>query len=236
MSYTVAMDKSGKTTAAYLPASGIVGIPHAFILGKDRKILWQGSPLDPALESILPRVISGEYDIKTAMMEQQVARMMSELDFMAQMGEWERVWEGLTEILKLDPDNADAMGALVITTLETSGRDKFRKWVRSHINEHRRDTLAMRRLAETLTAINDVNHRFPDLALEAARAAYETNKRPVAAAIAVYARALYQIGVLDRAIALQQDAAALAEGEEREYIKGTLEYYRQCKKLQETVD
>lgn len=236
MSYTVATDKSGKTTAAYLPSSGIVGIPYAFIVGKDRKILWQGSPLDPALEEILPRLISGEYDIKTAMTGQKVTRMMSELDFMAQMGEWQRVWEGLAEILKLDPDNADAMGALVITTLETNGHERFRAWARSHIREHRRDTLAMQRLAETLTGINDLNHRFPDLALEAARAAYETNKRPAAAAIAVYARALYEIGVLDRAIALQQDAAALAEGEERGYIKSTLEYYRKCKKLQETID
>ncbi len=236
MSYTVAMDKSGKTTAAYLPSTGIVGIPYAFIVGKDRKVLWQGSPLNPALEDILPRVISGEYDIKTAMTGQKVATIMSKLDFMAQMGEWQQVWEGLTEILKLDPGNADAMGALVITTLETDGHDKFREWARSHINEHRKNALVMRRLAETLTGINDLNHRFPDLALEAAKAAYETNSRPGPAAIAVYARALYQIGVLDRAIALQQDAAALAEGEEREHIKGTLEYYRQCKKLQETID
>lgn len=235
MSYAVAMDKNGKTSQAYLPSSGMVGIPHAFIVGKDRKILWQGSPLDPALETILARVVSGKYDLKAAMLEQKVAKMIHELEFLAQMGEWKRIQERLAEILSLDPSNVDAMGAMVITALETGEHDNFRKWARSHISEQRKNGLAMQHLAETLIGIGDLNHRFPDLALEAAKAAYQTDRRPPAAAIVIYARALYQIGMLNRAIALQQDAAALAEGEEREQIKSTLEYYRTCKKLQETV-
>jgi len=236
MSYTIAMDKDGKTSRAYLPMSGMVGIPHAFIVGKDRKVLWQGSPLDPALEQIIPQVISGEYDIKAAMTEQKVMKLMGELDLMAQMGEWDRVWDGLVEIVKLDPDNADALGAMVVTTLETNNQERFRKWVGSHIGDQRKNTLAMLRLAETLTNIAEFQYRFPDLALDAAKAAYEGKNKPTAEPIAVYARALYQIGALDRAVALQQDAVALAESDKRDYLKSTLEYYRACKKLQETLD
>jgi thiol-disulfide isomerase/thioredoxin len=236
MSYTVAMDRKGKTSAAYLPMSGVVGIPHAFIIGKDRKVLWEGSPLDPALESIIPRAIAGEYSVETARLEQKIAKMMSELDFMAQMGEWDKVWDGLIEILNLDPQNGDAMGALVITTVETNRDGKFRDWARSHIDKHKKNAPAMRRLADTLTSIADFQHRFPDLALEAARAAHGSSKKPDAGALAVYARALYQVGALDRAIALQQDAVSVATNDEREFLRGTLEYYRNCKKLQGTVE
>lgn len=237
MSYTVAMDKDGKTSRAYLPSSGLVGIPYAFLVGKDGKILWQGSPLDPMLEEILPQLVAGEYDLKTARLEQEVGRRMGELDFLAQLGEWQRVWEGLVEILRLDPANEVALQALTsISAEQLRNTDAFRKWARSHIAKHRKDATAMRRFAETLCRIEDLNHRFPDLALEAARAAYDANTRPSAAPIAVYARALYQIGELDRAIALQQDAVALADTDKRGDIKATLEYYRACKKLQETVD
>lgn len=236
MSYSIAMDKKGKTSTAYLPSSGMVGIPHAFIVGKDRKILWEGSPLDPALEDVLPRIISGEYTVETARLEQKIVRMMGELDYMAQMGEWNKVWERLVEIMKLDPDNGDAMGALVVTTIETGNKERFAAWVNAHIAEHGKNSTAMRNLADTLTGINELSLRSPGLALAAGKAAYNGGKKPKASALAAYARALYQVGRLDRAVALQQDAVALASSEVRDQLKGTLEYYRACKRLQQTVD
>ncbi len=41
MDYSVAMDKGGKLSKDF----GIRGIPHAFIVGKDGKIVWEGHPM-----------------------------------------------------------------------------------------------------------------------------------------------------------------------------------------------
>ena len=93
----------------------------------------------------------------------------------------------------------------------------------------------MHRLADMLCSIGDLSSRFPDLALKAAQASYKASKQREASAISAYARALYQIGELDRAIALQQDAVALADGVRRTEVKTVLDYYRKCKKLQDTL-
>ena len=41
MEYNVALDKGGKLSQQF----GINGIPHAFVVGKDGKIVWEGHPM-----------------------------------------------------------------------------------------------------------------------------------------------------------------------------------------------
>ncbi|MBX7258453.1 MAG: TlpA family protein disulfide reductase [Candidatus Hydrogenedentes bacterium] len=58
MDYVVAVDKDGETTAAYMDAFGEDGIPHAFIVSPEGKIVWHGHPLDgldEAVEQFLPK-------------------------------------------------------------------------------------------------------------------------------------------------------------------------------------
>ncbi|MCH7886174.1 MAG: TlpA family protein disulfide reductase [Planctomycetes bacterium] len=236
MSYTVAIDDSGKTFDAYFDKAAPVGIPHAYLVDRDRKIVWQGSPLDPALMEVIPAVIDGTYDLKAAKLEAEVYRRLDALSFSLQMGQWGIVWDGLIDILKLDPANDAAFNALKdIYSLELRNTRTFRKWARSHIDAHRGNALAMERLASALLAIGDLSARTPDLVLEAAQAAHEASKGRDASVIAVYAGALYQIGDLEGAISQQRDAIALASADERKTLEGVLEYYELCKKLRETV-
>lgn len=56
MEYTVALDKDRKTSAAYMGAFGVGGIPHAFVVDKTGAIVWHGHPmggLDKAIEAVL---------------------------------------------------------------------------------------------------------------------------------------------------------------------------------------
>jgi len=48
MEYNVALDKTGKLGEKF----GITGIPHAFVVGKDGKIAWQGHPMELSEEVI----------------------------------------------------------------------------------------------------------------------------------------------------------------------------------------
>ena len=63
MDYTVAVDDDKNTSAAYMGAFGIRGIPHAFIVDKMGRIVWHGHPMDN-LEKTLEEVVAGKFDIE----------------------------------------------------------------------------------------------------------------------------------------------------------------------------
>ena len=232
MEYTVGID-TGRTTQAYMAAAGVEGIPHAFVVGKDGRIAWQGSPLDPALETVLEELVAGRFDMAAVKLEQQVMQRLDELQLLFQMEQWDRVWDGLLEILKLDPSSEVALGVLTrISVEQLRNADQFRSFARNHIDKHRTNPDAMSRLAMILSNITDLSSRLPDLALEAAKAAYDSSKQRDAVVTSIYARALYQVGAMERAIALQQDAVALATPEIKVQLQDIVAYYRLCKKVQ----
>lgn len=65
MDYTVAVDSDKKTGEAYMGAFGIKGIPHAFIVDKEGRIVWNGHPMAD-LERSLEEVIAGKFDMTKA--------------------------------------------------------------------------------------------------------------------------------------------------------------------------
>ena len=236
MGYTVGID-TGRTTQDYMVAAQIEGIPHAFVVGKDGRIAWQGSPLDPELETVLDQMVNGKFDMAAVKLEQQVNQKLGELDLLFQMQQWDRVWDGLLEILKLDPSSDVALGVLTrISVEQLRNADQFRSFARGHIDKHKDNAGAMSQLAMTLCNITDLSSRLPDLALEAAKAAYDSSKQRDALVTANYARALYQVGAMDRAIAMQQDAVALGTPDMKNQLQGIFDYYRMCKKLQASLN
>jgi thiol-disulfide isomerase/thioredoxin len=58
MEYAVAVDDQDQTVKAYMDAWGLNNIPYAFIVGKNGKILWNGSPLDSDFEDALKKAVS----------------------------------------------------------------------------------------------------------------------------------------------------------------------------------
>ncbi len=56
MEYHVAVDDQYKTTKAYMMAAGQNGIPTAFAIDKNGKIVWIGHPLDPAFQDVLDKI------------------------------------------------------------------------------------------------------------------------------------------------------------------------------------
>ena len=231
LQYTVGID-TGRTTQAYMVAASVEGIPHAFVVGKDGRIAWQGSPLDPALETVLEELVAGRFDMAAVKLEQQVMQRLDELNLLFQMQQWDRVWDGLLEILKLDPASEVALGVLTqISVEQLRNAAQFRSFARGHIDSHRGNADAMSQLALTLSNIMDLSSRLPDLALEAAKAAYDSSKQRDAVVTSIYARALYQVGAMDRAIALQQDAVALASADIKDQLQDIVAYYRLCKKV-----
>jgi thiol-disulfide isomerase/thioredoxin len=62
MDYTVAVDQDRQTSDGYMKAYGINGIPHAFIVDKEGRVVWNGHPM-AGLDAALERVLSGKLDL-----------------------------------------------------------------------------------------------------------------------------------------------------------------------------
>lgn len=65
MDYVVAVDKDNRTGQAYMGAFGIDGIPHAFVVDKEGRIVWHGHPMD-RLDKVLEELQAGTYDLNKA--------------------------------------------------------------------------------------------------------------------------------------------------------------------------
>lgn len=238
MSYTVAIDDNGATSKAYLP-NEMVGIPYAYLVGRDGRVVWEGSPLDPVLDKVITDMVAGTFDVAkakaAASVEQEVGKLFQAAEQAYQMGRMDDVWKLMIDILKADPANEQAMQLLTgLYASEPKKAEEFKSAVRGHIAKNKTNAKAMHVLAVTLCGNDDYASRTPDLALDAAKAAYEASKQSWA--IEIYAMALYQIGNLDRAISLQQEAVSAATGGDRAGVQGVLDYYQLCKKLQSSAN
>ena len=65
MDYRVAVDKDGQTGEAYMKAYGQNGIPTAFVVDKQGRIVWLGHPMGD-LEKVLDQLLAGKYDLNKA--------------------------------------------------------------------------------------------------------------------------------------------------------------------------
>jgi thiol-disulfide isomerase/thioredoxin len=65
MDYTIAADEDRKSSTNYMEVYGQMGIPTAFLVSKEAKVLWVGHPL-MGLEEALEQVLANKYDVKAA--------------------------------------------------------------------------------------------------------------------------------------------------------------------------
>ncbi len=62
MAYTVAVDPAGKVGNGYMTAFGQRGIPTAFIVDAEGRVVWLGHPMGD-LKTVLDQVLAGTYTI-----------------------------------------------------------------------------------------------------------------------------------------------------------------------------
>ena len=82
MDYTVAVDDDGKTSAGYMEAYGIDGIPHAFIVDKEGRIAWLGHPMG-GLEKTLAEVVSGKFNLEKSKKRADAQKKVEEFETLA---------------------------------------------------------------------------------------------------------------------------------------------------------
>jgi thiol-disulfide isomerase/thioredoxin len=86
MEYTIALDRAKETARAYMRAFAVEGIPHAFVVSKEGKIVWQGHPMD-GLDRVLARVVAGTFDPADVQKLERARELLAAYQGVAQLAE-----------------------------------------------------------------------------------------------------------------------------------------------------
>jgi thiol-disulfide isomerase/thioredoxin len=129
MDYHVGVDGPKHAMATHwLDAAGEGGLPTAFIVGKNGKIAWIGSPL-MGLDEALDQVVSGKYDVAAALEQRKKEKgavnaagepglpspkrsPMDDLVKAIQKKDWKTAVTTCDQILASSPDNEQTLGPI----------------------------------------------------------------------------------------------------------------------------
>lgn len=123
MNYTVALDDGRKTSERYMQAYGQGGIPTAFIVGRDKKVLWVGHPMG-GLDEAIQQVVEGRYDLAAAAKKDEHRANLRDYQQAAAKGDAKAAELG-QKLLADCGDNPDALSELAFAIVATPspGRD-----------------------------------------------------------------------------------------------------------------
>lgn len=183
MEYTVAFEVKGKVENAYKKAFGLPGIPQAFIVDQQGKIVWLGRPME--MDGVLEQVVDGTFDAAVYAEQKKQTELNS-----AKLEKW------------LDE---------YFTKIEIANNEETRK-IADKIVEIA-DSLLLNDFSwDILTKVKEEN-RDLDVALKAAKKANDLTEGRSTAILDTYAVALFKSGKVQEAIVQQQKAIELSAGD-----------------------
>lgn len=127
MDYAVAQDDGGETFKRYMDAFEQRGIPHAFVVDKEGRIVWHGHPMVD-LDQVLERVLAGTYRLEEARAEEKTARARDEKakavrEYFLQLRRAQALGEKALEAIRGDAELLNEMAWAILTEKWIRGRD-----------------------------------------------------------------------------------------------------------------
>jgi thiol-disulfide isomerase/thioredoxin len=210
LGYTIALDEAAKTTEnAYMDGFEFGGIPTAFVIDKNGKVVWAGQAEEtPAgtmswagLDKAVEAVVADKHDLKAAQKADKERRVLAE-----KLSKYYAL-----VALSEKPEGAEKAGQEVVAAI---GKDAGK------LNE----------LAWNILTSTEIKFRDLKLALAAAKAAYDATDGKSAAVIDTYARALFDTGSKKEAIEYEKKAIQLAgdNAELRKELEDALKRYEEA--------
>jgi thiol-disulfide isomerase/thioredoxin len=185
MDYIVAIDPQRKISDGYMKAYKQQGIPTAFIVDKQLRVVWVGHPMSD-LEAVLEKVVAGTFDARAYAAKKELERK-KEVKAIAALREY-------FEVIKTDDPNK------ATTSVNT-------------IIENGSSTLINAFAWRILTEVEQTKQDLP-IALKAATKANTMTEGKNAAILDTFALALFKNGKVEQAIEAQTEALKLAAGNE----------------------
>jgi peroxiredoxin len=235
MKYRVAVDDADRTSAVYM--EGVPGIPHAFVVDRDGVVVWQGHPMDN-MEDVVRKVLAGAYEPTPPTEEERaVAAAEAELREAFSNNDVAAGLEAARELIELQPQSYDRFALLVQILAYQRDKEGLRRARRDAAERFEDNPQNLNRLAWEILTEADLTLRDLDLALSCARRAAALTQREDAAILDTLARAYYELGAVERALATQEAAVAAATDEPtRANLAQIVAYYENVKKLRDALD
>lgn len=185
MAYTVAVDQNGLTRKAYYDEFMAQGIPWAFIVDTQGRIVWTGSPQDE-LEPALEQVLAGSFDLEKSKKSDAERKSRARV---------ERESRRLLQEYKAQ-------------STTTRGGEELRQLGEAAYKSLDAQPEWLNELAWFVLTNPKVLERDLPLAMKAAERANELTKGENPAILDTYARALFDTGRVPEAIATQEKAVS----------------------------
>lgn len=189
MEYTVGVDRDEATGKAYMMAFGVDGIPHAFLIDKQGRLAWHGHP-ESGMDAALEEILAGKYDLEAAKRADKARRSMDE-------------YFGL--ILKADR-TTDAKEKEEITKKAAGIGEEV-------VKQGSKNTNILDAFAWTILNSPQIRTRDLNLAMKAAKAAYDACEGKEFSSLDTYACALFRTGKKAEAVEYAKKAVALCKDE-----------------------
>lgn len=219
MGYTVAVDRGGRTTAAY----GIRGFPTAFIVGGDGSVVWTGHPMQPDFETTLAEFSGDDYD--PAVFAEHM-KLLRQYQSAARLQDYPKALKLIDELIAVDPKRAGSYEAyrLHCLVMNVPTRKQARDQAEGIIGRIT-DARELAKMAWRMMEQEEGYHgQYDDVALKAAERANSLMKDDLEVL-----RSLAYAKFLNRdakaAIEIQKRALELAGPDQKAEIQADLDFY-----------
>ncbi len=214
----IAVDNDSNTTIAYMKAAGRRPLPHVFVINKEGILAWQGHPLEA--KPVIEKVIDGSHKIRRPGEPPEPKHADPELVKKIEEAEkaenWTTALDRTNELLAKFPDTVEVGDALIrkFTILYTHLKDytAAENFARDVIKTHADKYRALNNIAWTLMTGGNaeaLDRRWPEIAHQAARLAFQITEGRFSALVDTYARSLYLLGYVTEAAYHQRQAVII---------------------------
>lgn len=220
MDYNVAADGfEGTMAKTWMEAAGQGGIPTAFVIGKDGKVLWIGHPMGE-LEEVLDQVLAGTYDAKAAAdklaqqaeMERKQRAMFEPINKAVAAKDFATAVSEIDKLIAANPQMELGMSTMKFTYMLQADEKGAYAYALKMAEGPAKDIPGLLN-AYAWPIVDDKSKlKTPDYAIaeKIAARAVEASKGEDGFILDTYAYALFKNGKLDKAIEVQEKAVAAA--------------------------
>ena len=223
MNYVVAVDGvEGVIAKTWMQAAGQDGIPAAFVIDQQQRVVWIGHPMDK-LDEVLEKVLAGNFDWKAEAerqkrLREQMEALRKDYTEYAQLMRQRNYEDALAKLDAMIPKYSEFASDLKLTRFETllrvDEKQAYAYALQLAQNEFKDNAQVLNILAWTIVD-DDTNPplKSPDYqaAITIARRAVELTKEQDASVLDTLAYAYFKSGDVQNALKYQKMAVDLAE-------------------------
>jgi thiol-disulfide isomerase/thioredoxin len=214
----------GHVSKEFMSKYSVGVVPSSFIIDKKGDVVWKGHPA--IIEEVLNKILAGETDIEFF---KKLETMEKVLDDKIKSNDMTSMAKAARAILDIDPSNVQSLKVVIsyakYNKVPKLIREIFDSIPMTDLNGYKANLFAIMLLYDS-----DLGYRYPEAAIK--YATYALKQWPENGDyINTYARSLYCLGDVEKAIVWQKKAVNLVP--DNSYYQDNLDYYLSIKLLRD---